>query len=303
MDKNTQEIVERIKKLKKKKRAIILVHNYQRPEVFKVADRIGDSLELCRFAKTTKAEIILFCGVNFMAESAKIINPQKKVLVPYLDAGCAMADMVDRPALLKFRNKFPGAAIVTYVNSTADVKAVSDVLCTSANAVNIVKALPNKQIIFVPDKNLANFVSARVPEKEIIPWDGYCPIHNVIDRDYFEEIKIKYPDAKILAHPESVNEILEIADAIKSTSGMIEFSREDPARDYFVFTECGMLDRLRNEVPGKNFYGVCNLCFDMKKNTLNSILRCLEQERHEVLLDKMVIDSARKSFNLMFELT
>ncbi len=296
-------LVEKINNLKKEKDAIILVHNYQRPEIYEVADFIGDSLGLCQQAAKTDAKIILFCGVSFMAESAKILNPTKKVLVPYLDAGCAMADMVDAETLKAFKKQHPDAAVVTYVNSTAAVKAVSDVCCTSSNAVEIVRKMPQQKIIFVPDKNLAAYVSDRVPEKQIIAWDGYCPIHHFVDRKYLEEAKITHPNAKIIAHPESRAEVLEIADHITSTTGMIEAAKHDPATEFFVLTECGMTERLKQALPNKKFHGLCNLCFDMKKNDLQAALKALQTEQPEITVDPQIAAKAQKAFDKMFQLT
>jgi quinolinate synthase len=298
-----KDLVKKISDLKRKKNAVILVHNYQRPELYEVADFIGDSLGLCIEASKTDAEIIVFCGVNFMAESAVILNPDKKVLVPYLDAGCAMADMVDVDELLNFKKKYPEACVVTYVNSTAEVKSVSDVCCTSANAVDVVRAVPEKKIIFVPDKNLANYVAKMVPEKEIIPWEGYCPVHHFVNKTFLGEIRREYPKAKVIAHPESIDEVLAEADYVASTSQMISYAKNDVSKDFFVLTECGMVERLNKELPQKKFYGLCNRCFDMKKNTLESVLKSLELEKERVIVDSEVAKKAKRAFDRMFELT
>lgn len=294
------DLVEAINSLKKEKNAVVLVHNYQRPEIYDVADFIGDSLSLCKEAAATEADIIVFCGVSFMAESAAILNPGKKVVVPFVDAGCAMADMVDLEGLKKFQKKYPEAATVCYVNSTADVKAASDICCTSSNAVQVVRSLPNKQIIFVPDKNLAAYVESKVPEKEIIAWDGYCPMHHAVTKEYVEEMKEEYPNAKLLVHPESRAEVVEMADYVTSTSGMIGKAREDEADEFFVLTECGMVDRLHKEVPGKKFHGLCNMCFDMKKNDLRSVLRALQDEKPVIKVDRKVAKKALEAFDKMF---
>ncbi len=303
MSNKKSDLVKKINDLKRKKNAVILVHSYQRSEIYDVADFIGDSLGLCIEASKTKADIILFCGVKFMAESAVILNPNKKVIVPYLDAGCAMADMVDVKELLNFKKKYPDACVVTYVNSTAEVKAVSDFCCTSANAVEVVKAVPYKKIIFVPDKNLANYVARMVPEKEIIAWDGYCPVHHFVTKTFLGEIRKDYPQSKIIAHPESLAEVLEEADYVASTSQMLKCAEQDESKDFFVLTECGMVERLKKELPHKNFYGLCNRCFDMKKNTLESVYKSLELEKEQVILDKAVADKAKKAFDRMFKLT
>lgn len=300
LDKRFKKLIEEINALKKKKKAIILVHNYQRPEIYEVADFIGDSLELCRKAAETDAEIILFCGVSFMAESAAILNPKKKVLIPYLDAGCAMADMVDAKSLRLFKKKYPDAKVVCYVNSSAEVKAESDICCTSSNAVMVVKSLKEKDVIFLPDKNLADYVQRRVPEKKIIPWQGFCPVHHSLTKEYILDVKKSYPKAKILAHPECRPEVLDLADHVSSTSGMIGCARNSKANEFFVLTECGMVERLNRELPDKKFHGLCNMCFDMKKNTLPAILKCLEEENPVVKVDKKVSLKAKKAFDRMF---
>jgi quinolinate synthase len=294
-------LIDKINRLKKSKSAVILVHNYQRPEIYEVADYIGDSLELCRKAAETSAEIILFCGVRFMAESAAVLNPDKKVLIPYLDAGCAMADMVDAKGLRSFKRKHPYAKVVCYMNSSVEVKAESDICCTSSNAVKIVKSLKEKEIIFVPDKNLAAYVQKQVPEKKIIPWQGFCPVHHSLTKEYIMDARKTYPNAKILAHPECRPEVLKLADHISSTSGMVNCAKNDNAREFFVLTECGMTERLSRELPDKKFYGLCNMCFDMKKNTLPAVLKCLQDEKPVVRVDKKVALKAKKAFDRMFE--
>lgn len=300
---SNKAIIRAILRLKKQKKAIILAHNYQRPEIYEVADFIGDSLGLCVEAAGTKAEIIVFCGVNFMAESAVILNPDKEVLVPSFDAGCAMADMVEAKQLKEFKLLHPDAAVVTYVNSTAEVKALSDVCCTSSNAVKVVKAMPQKKIIFVPDKNLAAYVAKQVPEKEIIAWEGYCPIHHFVNKDYIDEIRKNHPKAKIIAHPESKPEVLEVVDYVASTTGMIDCAKNDPSKEFFVLTECGMTERLHRALPDKKFYGLCNMCFDMKKNTLSAVLKSLETEKFVVKVDPSIAARAKLAFDRMFELT
>lgn len=298
-----KELISRIRALKREKNAIILAHNYQRPEIYEVADFIGDSLGLCLQARETDADMIVFCGVHFMAESAAILNPHKKVIVPNIDAGCAMADMVTAINLVKFKEKHPDAAVVTYVNSSAEVKSVSDICCTSSNAVKVVRSMPQKKIIFVPDRNLAAYVASQVPEKEIIPWQGYCPMHHYVDKEFLDEAREQHPHAKIIAHPESREEVLREADYVTSTSGMIQKAKEDPATEFFVLTECGMTERLHREIPGKKFYGLCNMCFDMKKNTLESVLEALVKEKPVVEVDEKIASKARVAFDRMFDVT
>lgn len=294
------DLKEHILYLKKKKNAVILVHNYQRPEFFDIADFIGDSLGLCKEAAKTNADMILFCGVHFMAESAAILNPGKKVVVPFVDAGCAMADMVEVRDLKLFKEKHPDAAVVTYVNSTAGVKALSDICCTSSNAIQVVRSMKEEKIIFVPDKNLAAYVAKNVPEKEIIPWEGFCPMHHYLNADYVQEMRKEFPQAKIIAHPECRDDVLEIADHISSTSGMIEKAKNDEAEEFFVLTECGMTERLKRALPEKKFHGLCNVCFDMKKNTLQAAASALESESPVVRVDDKVASLARKAFDRMF---
>jgi len=301
LNKEQLQFILKINYLKKKKNALILVHNYQRPEIYEVADFIGDSLVLCEKAAKTTAEIIVFCGVNFMAESAVILNPKKKVLVPYLGAGCAMADMIGVRDLLKLKEKHPGAAVVTYVNSTAAIKAHSDIVCTSSNALAVVNSLKEKDIIFIPDKNLANYVQEHSPEKNIISFNACCPIHDFLDKEFLEDAKKSMPKAKVIAHPESKAEILKIADYVASTSGMIDVARKDKSKDFLVLTECGMTERLNKEVPNKNFHGLCNFCFDMKKNTLDSVYKCLLEEKFEVFVDEKIAKMAKNAFDRMFE--
>lgn len=297
-----KRLIKKIKRLKKEKQAVILCHNYQRPEIYEVADFIGDSLELCRKAQESKARMIVFAGVYFMAESAAILNFGMKVVIPNKDAGCALADMITAEALLLEKKKYPDAAVVCYVNSTAEVKAESDICCTSANAVKVVESLPNKQIIFVPDKNLAKFVARQVSGKEIIAWDGYCPIHQRLSKEYLLEAKKYHPDAKIIAHPECIDEVREIADYVVSTSGMVKVAKESDANEFICTTECGMLQRIMREVPGKKFYTVCSACFNMKKITLESIAEALEKEQFEVVITEAIRKKAFCAFERMFKI-
>ncbi|MEK7524733.1 MAG: quinolinate synthase NadA [Patescibacteria group bacterium] len=302
----TQEqksLIQQIKSLKEKKQALILCHNYQRPEIYEVADFIGDSLELCRKARTTSARMIVFSGVYFMAESAAILNPGMKVVIPSKDAGCALSDMITAPALRKKKLEHPDAAVVCYVNSSAEVKAESDVCCTSSNAVQIVRAMPQKKILFVPDKNLANFVAKQVPEKEIIPWEGFCPIHQRLSPEYLLRAKALHPNAKIIAHPECTDEVRAIADFVVSTSGMMKVAQEDSATEFICTTECGMIQRMKKEIPGKKFFTVCSVCFDMKKNTLELILEALQNEAPQVVIPEEVLAKASRAFERMFQLT
>ncbi len=297
------ELIERIQKLKKQKNAVVLVHNYLRPEIYEVADFIGDSLQLCEEAAATKADIVVFSAVHFMAESAALLLPNTKVLLPNYDAGCALADMITADQLREFKLQHPGAAVVCYINSSAEVKAESDVVCTSANAVTVVRNLPQKKILFVPDKNLGNFVAKLVPEKEIISWDGYCPIHHKITVEQVLKAKAEHPHAKVVVHPECPSAVLALADKIASTTGMMKFAEEDGGHEYIVITECGLTQRMMKTMPDKKFLSVCNLCYDMKKTTLQSVLDSLEYEQFEITIPPAIAIRARESFKRMFELT
>jgi len=296
-------LIDEINDLKRKKNAVLLAHNYQRPEIYEVADYIGDSLGLSYKARDVDADLIVFSGVHFMAESAAILNPTKKVIVPTLSAGCAMADMVNAEDLSRFISEHPSYSVVSYVNTTAEVKALSDSLCTSSNAIDVVRNIDNDEIIFVPDKNLANYVSLNVPNKKILPWDGFCPVHDTIDSAYVSEVLSTHPKAKLIAHPESRPDVLKMADFVESTAGMLDVARKDDADEYFVLTECGMANRLAREIPSKRFFSACNLCFDMKKNTLELILQSLKNESPVVSVPHDIAVKAGLAFDKMFSLT
>lgn len=296
-------LIAEIQRLKLEKGAIILAHNYQRSEIFEVADFIGDSLGLCQEAQKTHARLIVFSGVYFMAESAAILNPGKKVVIPDPESGCAMSDMITAESLRSFKRNHPGVPVVMYVNSTADVKAESDICCTSSNAVEVVRSLPDKRVIMAPDKNLAAYVAKRVPEKEIIAWDGYCPIHERLTLDYVLQSRARHPNAKLVAHPECPPEVIAAADYCCSTSKMIEVCSQDPAEEFVLMTECGMLQRLKKALPHKRFYTLCSLCFDMKKNTLEKIRDSLLYEVHEVIVPEPVRLAAARAFERMFAIS
>jgi len=295
-----QALIERIRVLKQEKQAVILCHNYQRPELYEVADFVGDSLQLCIEAQKVEARMILFSGVYFMAESAAILNPTRKVVVPTNKAGCALSDMITAEALRERKKLYPEAAVVCYVNSTAAVKAESDVCCTSSNAVAIVRAMPQKQILFVPDKNLASWVQKQVPEKEIIPWEGYCPIHERLTKSFLLKAKEKHPKAEIIAHPECTDEVRDTADYVVSTSGMMKVAQKSTATEFITTTECGMVQRMKQTLPNKKFYSVCSVCFDMKKNTLQRVVDSLETEQDQVIVPPEILQKAASAFNRMF---
>ena len=284
MDKEkVQDLVHQINKLKKEKNAIILVHNYQRPEIYGVADFIGDSFGLSVEASKTNARMIIFCGVHFMAESASILNPDKKVILPAIDAGCPMADAV-KVEDLREKKKGLDVVVVSYINTTAEVKAESDIICTSSNAVKVVNSLTEKRVLFVPDKNLASYVAEKT-DKEIIPWDGFCYVHNKFSHEELGRAKKLRKHAKVIAHPECTSEVRRLADYICSTSGMVDYAKNSDAKEFIIATEIGMIEMLKLQVPGKTFYTAPpgNTCVNMKKNTLDLVLAALENEAPVVI--------------------
>jgi quinolinate synthase len=289
-------IVEEITKLKKEKNAIILVHNYQRPEIQNIADFLGDSLGLAREAAKTDARIIVFCGVRFMAETAKILSPEKKVLLPRKEAGCPMADMITAEDLRKLKEKYPSTKVVSYVNTNADVKAESDICCTSANAIEVVRNLKTERIIFTPDKNLAAYCQ-RFVDKEIIPWNGYCYVHEKIKKEEVRLAKEKFPDALLLVHPECNPSVIDLADEVLSTSGMLNFAKKSDKKRFLIGTEEGLIYRLKKENPGKEFYaaGTAKMCRNMKLTTLNDVYLSLKEERYAIELPEGIIKSAQKA--------
>jgi quinolinate synthase len=299
------ETIARIRALKAERRAVILAHNYQRPEIFEVADFVGDSLELAQKAASVEADVIVFCGVAFMAETAKILNPGRTVLLPDRNAGCTLADSVTAERLEERRSElsaaYPDLAVVTYVNTTAEVKAVSDVCCTSANAVKIVEAVPSDNILFVPDQNLARYVQQNT-RKNVIAWDGNCYVHHQITPDQIERVRKSVPGLKVLAHPECREDVLAISDAVLSTSGMVRYARESSSNHFLIVTECGLSDRLLLEVPEKQFYKSCKLCLYMKMITLEGTLASLETLTCEITLDEQVRRGAERALRRMFEL-
>ncbi len=278
------DIIREIEQLKKEKNAIILAHYYVNDEVQQIADYIGDSYYLAKVAKSTDAEVIVFCGVEFMGESAKILNPEKTVLMPDLAADCPMAHMAQIEKIKKMREEYDDLAVVCYINSTAELKCHSDVCVTSANAVKIVKALPNKNIFFIPDENLGRHVSKLVPEKNIILNDGCCHVHASMTGDEVKEAMTEHPDALVLAHPECREEVLQYADYIGSTSGIIDYSIASDKNEFIICTECGVGYELRTKNPDKKFYfaGKKPQCLDMKKNTLENVCHVLKTGENEV---------------------
>lgn len=298
--------MDEIRRLKRERNAVILAHNYQRPEIFEVADFVGDSLELAQQATTVEADVIVFCGVHFMAETAKILNPTRTVLLPDMRAGCSLADSVDADALEERKREllpvYPDLQLVCYVNTTAAVKAVCDACCTSSNAPKIVERLPTRNVLFVPDQNLASWVQTQTT-KNIIAWDGNCYVHHQITPEQIEKVRRHMPRVRILAHPECRKDVLALADAVLSTSGMIRYAQESDSREFLVVTECGLSDRLILEVPGKRFYKSCKLCAYMKMITLEGTRAALERMEHAIELDEDVRSRAERSLRRMLELS
>ncbi len=297
-------LIEKIRQLKLKRQAVILAHNYQEPEVQDVADFTGDSLGLSRQAAQTPSKVIVFCGVYFMAETASILSPDKTVLIPDPQAGCPMADMIDAPALRALKAQHPGSPVVCYVNSSAEVKAESDVCCTSANAVRVAASLPaDPPVIFVPDKYLADY-TARQLHRTFVVWNGYCPTHVKILPDDIREQKRRHPNALVLAHPECPSAILDLADQVLSTDGMGKFARSSPATEFIMATENGMLYRLQKDNPGKEFYAASAqaVCPNMKRITLEKVLWALEELKFEVKVPEAVRVRALQAVDRMLKI-
>jgi len=299
MIKEDKELVRKIKELKKKRNAIILAHNYQLPEVQDIADFRGDSLELSRIAAKTDAEVIVFCGVYFMAETASILSPDKKVIMPDTSAGCPMANMMNAEDLRKLKQKYPQAVAVGYVNTSAEVKAELDYCCTSTNAIAVVNALKDKkEIIFIPDKYLADYVSKQTGRK-LISWHGFCPTHvKILPEDLKREKKF-HPKAKVMVHPECLSSVVALADVVLSTSQMGKYAKENPAKEFIVGTEAGLVYRLKQDNPDKEFYPASEraVCPNMKRTTQEKVLWALEELKDEV----RVSDDIRKKARLAIE--
>lgn len=297
-------IAEQIKQIKEDKNAIILAHYYVADEVQEIADYIGDSYYLSKVAKGTDADIIVFCGVSFMGESAAILNPKKKVLMPDMEADCPMAHMADLKKIEEMRQTYEDLAVVCYINSTAKIKAHADVCVTSANALKIVKNLPNKNIFFIPDGNLGRYVAEQIPEKNIILNDGYCPIHAAMTKESIQKAKAEHPKAKFLVHPECTKDVLDEADYIGSTSGIIEFATNDAADEYLIGTETGVLYELKKQNPNKKFYLLPGeqICRDMKLITLEKVLKVLEQETNQVVVSDELREKALVPLERMLKL-
>ncbi|MCX7921371.1 MAG: quinolinate synthase NadA [Clostridia bacterium] len=301
MDKN--ELKQKIQELKQQRKAVIVAHNYQHDDVQEIADVVGDSFALSKYCATTDAEVVVFCGVHFMAESAKILSPEKTVLLPEIDAGCPMADMVTAEALREEKKKYPDAAVVCYINSSAEVKAECDVCCTSSNAVNVIKSIKEKDILFVPDQNLGHYISKLVPEKNIIFWKGFCITHHKIKTDEVEKMKKLHPDALLLIHPECRPELVEMADFVGSTKQIIDYANSSENSKFIIGTEMGVLYKLKKENPDKTFYLMSQglLCPNMKKTSLESVYNSLNEMKYQIELDEDVRVRAAKALERMLQ--
>ena len=303
-------LTEKIKKLKVEKNAVLLAHFYQIPEIQDIADYVGDSLALAKKAAEIKAKIIVFCGVHFMAETAKIINPKTKVIIPDMDAGCSLADSCPLNEFKKFKEKYPDHIVISYINCTADIKTISDVVCTSGNAVKIVESFPkDEKIIFAPDKNLGGYIN-NLTGRNMVLWDGVCEVHDKLNNEAVIKIKVKNPKAKLIAHPECNAAVLELADFIGSTAQMLEYAKSSDSKKIIIASETGLLHQMKKDSPEKEFLIVpsdencsCNDCEYMKKNTLQKVYDCLVNEKPEITLDNIIIEKAKKSIEKMLQLS
>lgn len=299
-----------IERLKKEKNAIVLAHYYQEPDIQDVADYIGDSLGLSQQAAKTDADIIVFAGVHFMAETAKILSPQKKVLLPDLKAGCSLADSAPPELFRRFKEKHPDHLVISYINCSAGIKALSDIICTSSNAEKIIESVPRDQpIIFAPDRNLGAYL-AKKSGRDMLLWNGACMVHEIFSLEKITKLKIRHPKAKVIAHPECEAAVLEIADYVGSTTGLLKFSQRDDAKEYIVVTETGILHQMQKENPGKTFIPAppnnacaCNDCPHMKLNTLEKLYLCMEYEEPEITMNETLRIAAKKPIDRMLEIS
>ena len=292
------ELIEKINKLKKEKNAVILAHCYQNVEIDEVADFVGDSLYLSRQAAKTNADLIVFAGVYFMAETAKILSPNKKVLLPRMESGCLMANMINLSQVKEFKSKHPDIPVVCYVNSTAEVKSECDICCTSANAVDIVRSLGCKKVLFVPDMHLGEYVGSKLPDVEVITYPGYCPTHvRILPEDVLKQKEL-YPNAKVLCHPECAREVVELADVVGSTTAIIKYAKESSEKDFIIVTELGVVDRLKHDLPDKNFIHVSYkaVCPNMKWTHLEDVYNVLLNENNEINVNP---EYAKKSVEMI----
>ncbi len=306
----TIDLFDEIEKLKKEKNAVILAHYYQEPDIQDIADYIGDSLGLSQQAAKTDADIIVFAGVHFMAETAKILSPNKKVLLPDLKAGCSLADSCPPHLFRRFKEAYPDHLVITYVNCTAELKALSDIVCTSSNAVAIVESLPKDQkIIFAPDKNLGAYV-AKKTGRDLVLWNGACMVHEIFSREKITKLKERYPNAKLIAHPECEEVILKMADYIGSTTGLLTYATKSPEKEFIVATEAGIIHQMQKANPGKVFIPAppnnscaCNDCPHMKRNTLEKLYLCIKNEMPEIIVPQHIIERAVKPIERMLSIS
>lgn len=306
----TLDLFTEINRLKKEKNAILLAHYYQEPDIQDVADFIGDSLGLSQQAAKTKADIIVFAGVHFMAETAKILCPDKKVLLPDLHAGCSLADSAPAEPFRKFREAHPGHIVISYINCSAEVKALSDIICTSSNAQKIIETIPEDQpIIFAPDKNLGAYLIKKTGRNMVL-WNGSCQVHEIFSAEKITKLKVRHPQAKVIAHPECEEVVLKMADFIGSTTALLKYTMKDEAKEYIVATETGILHQMEINSPEKTFIPAppnnacaCNDCPHMKLNTLEKLYLCMEYEEPEILMDEQLIMAARKPIDRMLEIS
>jgi len=302
---NSLKIINEINSIKKKNRVVILAHNYQTGDIQDAADFVGDSLELSKKCVDIEADIIVFCGVKFMAETAKLLSPDKKVLLPVLEAGCEMADMANSETLIAMKKKYPKAAVVAYVNTTAEIKALSDICCTSANAVAVVNSVKSDEVIFVPDRNLADY-AAKHTDKKIIPYQGFCYVHDQFNLRDIKKARADHPDAILFVHPESQSKVSDSADYVLSTGGMIRMAGELKKKSFIIGTEEGMIYRLKKLYPEKYFYPLRNepkaICANMKKTGIEDLLNALRNNEYEIDVDRKTAEAARKSIQRMLSL-
>jgi quinolinate synthase len=306
----TLDLFQEIERLKKEKNAILLAHYYQEPDIQDVADYIGDSLGLAQQAEKTTADMIVFAGVHFMAETAKILNPTKKVVIPDLKAGCSLSDSCPPPLFAKFKEKHPDHLVISYINCSAGIKALSDIICTSSNARHIIDSLPPDQpIIFAPDRNLGRYL-AQQTGRDMILWDGSCMVHEIFSLEKITRLKVRHPNAKVIAHPECEEPVLAVADYIGSTTGLLKFTQKDPGQEYIVVTETGILHQMQKASPHKTFIPAppnnacaCNDCPHMKLNTLEKLYLCMEYETPEITMEEELRLAAKKPIDRMLEIS
>lgn len=306
----TLDLFEEIQKLKHEKNAIILAHYYQQPDIQDIADFIGDSLALAQKAQSTNAQMIVFAGVHFMAETAKILNPTRKVVIPDLNAGCSLAASAPEAAFRAFKERYPHHIVITYINCTAEIKALSDIICTSSNAEYIIQSLPPDQpIIFAPDKNLGAYLSKKTG-RDMVLWDGACEVHEIFSVEKIARLKMRYPQAKVIAHPECEDAVLKLADFIGSTSALLKYSKQSEATEFIVVTESGILHQMQKDAPEKTFIPAppnnecaCNDCPYMKLNTLEKLYLCMKYEEPEILMNEELRLAAKKPIDRMLEIS